>query len=284
MTDMTHFDLSDDGSAGFEGLSHENGNTYWWQSDLMAALGYESPSAFTKPISKAMQACTVIGVSVPDSFAHAKREEDGELVDDCKLSRFACYLVAMNADPRKPQVAKAQAYFAGMTEVARKALNDMAGLERVLIRDEMTDAEKMLSSAAKAAGVQNYAFFQNKGYMGLYNMSLNQIRARKGVDAKQVLLDFMGKEELAANLFRVTQTEAKIKNDRVRGQYNLEETAFQVGRKVRETIQNIGGTPPEQLPPSEDIKEVRRSLKQTHKEFTNIDKKALTKPKKKKGS
>lgn len=261
---------ADDGN--FEAHGHDNGHRYWWESDLRRLLGYEGEKGWDKASGRAIAACTALGIPVHENFQHTTREVDGEPVSDCKLSRFACYLIAMNGDPRKPEVARAQAYFASFAEAARQMALHLDGVERVVIRDEMIDREKSLSSVAKGAGVTDYALFQNAGYRGLYNMNLSQLKALKGVQGDRTLLDFMGKEELAANLFRITQTEAKIRKDKVRGQYNLENTAENVGRHVRNTIRDIGGTMPERLPPAEDLKTVKSGLKQTHRELKKLDK------------
>jgi len=178
----------------------------------------------------------------------------------------------MNADPRKSQVAHAQAYFAAIAEAFQRYVEESEDVERVLIRDDVTDREKSLSVTAKCAGVENYPFFQNAGYRGMYNMNLSRLRQRKAIPERRSPLDFMGKAELAANLFRITQTEEKMRAENVRGQGNAERAAETVGRKVRETMIELSGTPPEHLPLSEDIKEVKRSLKSTHKDFKKLDK------------
>lgn len=158
-----------------------------------------------------------------------------------------------------------------MAEAFRQHVQAADGVERVMIRSEVSERETALSSTASTHGVQNYAFFQNAGYRGLYNLDLNQIRARKGVPSGRSPLDFMGKTELAANLFRLTQTEDKIREDNIRGQKNLERTAESIGRKVRDTIKSIGGTPPEQLPAASDIRKVRSGLKKAGKEYAKLD-------------
>jgi DNA-damage-inducible protein D len=265
--EVFHFDST---KSNFESLGHTNGTRTWWARDLMTALGYQDFSSFERTINRAIRACTTIGIDVFENFQQGSREIDGRSVRDYKLSRFACYLTAMNGDVKKPEVAKAQAYFATVAEAARQYFQGAENVEPVVVRDEMTDGEKSLSSTAKNAGVLNYALFRNAGYRGLYNMDLFQLKKVKGVGDRS-LLDFMGKEELAANLFRITQTEAKINQERIRGQSALEAAATSVGRKVRQTMIAISGNRPEYLPISSDINEVRRGLKKTEKEFARLD-------------
>jgi DNA-damage-inducible protein D len=270
-----------DSDAGFEAMGSGNGHRWWWQSQLQTLLGYQSADSFNKVVGRALAACASLGIAAAENFTPAYREVGGEPRADMKMSRFACYLIAMNGDPRKPEVATAQAYFATLAEVARQAMVQADTVERVAVREEVADGEKALSSTANRAGVENYAFFQNSGYRGLYNMNLGRLKARKGVPSGRTVLDFMGKEELAANLFRITQTEAKIRHESIRGQWLLEETALSVGQKVRGTIRSIGGTMPEALPAEKDINAVRGDLKKTHKELQKMDsKKSLPRPKK----
>jgi DNA-damage-inducible protein D len=269
-------DAGPDGPDDFEACGHDNGHRYWWESDLRQLLGYGAGGGgWEKAVGRAIAACTALAIPVQENFEHTTRELDGDPISDCKLSRFACYLIAMNGDPRKPEVARAQAYFASFAEAARQMALHVDGVERVVVRDEMIDREKSLSSVAKGAGVSDYALFQNAGYRGLYNMNLSQLKRMKGVQNDRSLLDFMGKEELAANLFRITQTEAKIRKENVRGQYHLERTAESVGSHVRNTIEQIGGTMPERLPPAEDLKSVKSGLKKTARELKKLDKKKL---------
>jgi len=188
-------------------------------------------------------------------------------VPDYKLSKFACYLVAMNGDPKIEAVAKAQAYFAAIAEAVQKYVKSAEDIERLDIRMQLRDREKGLSSAASRHGVETYAFFQDAGYRGMYNMSLRQLRQHKGLDGKQVLLDFMGKRELAANLFRLTETEARIENNDIRGQKPLEVAASDVGREVRAMMLRQGGAPPEDLPLRADIKKIGTDLRATHKQL-----------------
>jgi DNA-damage-inducible protein D len=265
---LFHFDAS---RTSFEDLGKPNGATHWRGEDLMQALGYESDAAFAKAITRAKQACLSLGLEIEDHFA---RQADGSTV----LTRFGCYLVAMNGDPRKEEVAAAQVYFAAIAETFQNHLEHAEGIDRVLIREEVTDGQKSLAGTAKRHGVDNYGFFQNKGYMGMYNMSLARLEQIKGVPRGEQLIDRMGKSELAAHLFRITQTDEKIKRENIRGQRHLEDTAYVVGKRVRDTMLDLSGTAPESLPIAENIKQVRAKLKQTNKKLTSLDKK---KPKRK---
>jgi DNA-damage-inducible protein D len=261
---------------GFEAMRHENGFRFWWASELAILLGYESLHSFRKAIERAMITLTSLNVPIFENVIQEQRTVDGKTTIDYKLSRFACYLAAMNGDPKKPQVARAQAYFVSWAEACRLSLEEADAVERVGIRAEISDHERTLSGTAHRAGVVSYALFQNAGYRGLYNMDLYEIRRVKGVPEDRSPLDFMGKTELAANLFRVTQTEDKIQIERIHGQQALERTAKEVGRKVRNTMIEISGRRPENLAPAEDIKEVHKKLKSSHRQIRKIDKPAAT--------
>lgn len=255
----------------FESLSKTNGFRFWWASELAATLGYEGLNNFRKAIERAMMALTSMNIPIIENIVQQQREVDGKQLLDYKLSRFACYLAAMNGDPKKPQVAEAQKYFVTWAEACRLYLEEADGVERVAVRGEISEHERTLSGTAKMAGVTEYALFQNSGYRGLYNMDLWKVRMRKGVPKGRSPLDFMGKTELAANLFRVTQTEEKIRSERIRGQQSLERAAEDVGRKVRRTMIDISGKKPEDLPVAEDIKEVHKKLKSSQREIRKLD-------------
>lgn len=267
--DVFHFDQERD---NFEAFSRANGQTFWYASDLMRMLGYLALPSFRNAINRAMTACAALNISVSENFREEKREVDGKVQLDWKLSRFACYLAAMNGDTKKPQVAAAQAYFATMAEGLRRYIQSAEDVERVAIRDDISEREKTLSGVAKSAGVTVYPYFQNAGYRGMYNCNINDLRSIKGIPASRSPLDFMGKQELAANLFRITQTEAKIVNNNVRGQKNCESAASQVGQAVRQTMINTSGTRPESLAPADDIRQLQKGLKDAHREFKQIDK------------
>lgn len=267
--DLFHFDET---RPSFETISNQNGMLYWFASEFLSILGYTEYSPTLKPVQKAMQVMLSLEIDSSEHFREEYREVSGKRTKDLKLSRFACYLIAMNADIKKPQVAKAQVYFAKLAEFFQEYIHDHGDIERVGLREEVSDHEKSLTKAAKGAGLENFAFFQNQGYRGLYNMSLWEVRRLKGIPEKRTPLDFMGPEELGANIFRITQTEAKIRREQVRGQRALEATAYDVGRKVRDTIEKIGGLMPEELAPAEDIKHIRSDLKKTNRGFLKNDK------------
>lgn len=274
MTSIQVFHFQDD-CPNFEAMGRENGFRFWMASDLARCLGYDDFQAFSKSaINRAIGTCSTLGIPVEENFVQATTEVGGKSIKDFRLSRFACYLIAMNGDTRKQQVAQAQAYFAAVAESFRQFLEEADDIERINIRDEVSGREKSLSKTAKAAGVDNYAFFQNAGYRGMYNMNLSDLKHRKGMPINgkgRSLLDYMGKTELAANLFRITQTEAKINNENITGQGPCEGAALAVGRKVRETMIQLSGTPPESLPLAAPVQEAQRNLKQTHRGFKKLD-------------
>lgn len=250
----------------FEQQSRENGFTSWSAQEFAEHLGYKDYNAFFKSaINRATQVCVSLGIPMHEHFQ--QEPETG----DMRLSRFACYLAAMNGDPKKPGVAAAQAYFATFAEACRRYIEETGEFERILVRDEISEHEKSLNSTAKRAGVTKYGLFQNAGYRGLYNMNIGKLRRVKGIPDRRTPLDFMGKDELAANLFRVTQTDAKIKQDKIQGQRECERAAEQVGRKVRSTMQEISGQRPEDLPRAEDIKKVRSGVNSTRVGLQKID-------------
>lgn len=260
--------------VNFNNIAREDEFTFWYAREYMCMLGYESYSSFRNAINKALTTCMTLNIDVMENFRQVERRVQGKTVPDYKLSRFACYLVAMNADTKKKTVAKAQAFFAATAEAIRRYVDDTEDVERVLIREDVSVHEKSLNSTAKTAGVKDagFAFFQNAGYRGMYNMNLSRLKDYKGMSQKKrSLLDFMGRDELAANLFRITQTELKIKNESIQGQRNAENAASDVGKKVRKTMIEISGVRPEEMPLAEDIKKVRTSLKQTHKGLKKID-------------
>lgn len=266
--------------ADFEaaGQVDDDGNEFWFARDLQKLLGYAKWEHFVSVVDKAKEACFRSGHRVEDHFpgvgkmvplgSGAKRE-----IEDIALSRYASYLVAQNGDSRKQPIAFAQTYFAIQTrrQEIREQESSFAPLpedeKRLFLRDEIKKHNKALASAAKDAGVEtdkDFAIFQSHGYRGLYGgLNVSGIRERKGLGKSAKILDHMGSTELAANLFRATQTEEKLRRDRIEGRAAANRTHHDIGRKVRQTIREIGGTMPEDLPAAEDIAKVeKRKLKQ----------------------
>ena len=246
----------------FESIKHVNeyGQEFWYARELQVALEYSKWQNFVNVINRAMESCKNSGMNTSDHFAEvSKMVEIGsdttrEIVD-IQLSRYACYLIVQNGDPRKKVIALGQTYFAVKTR-QQELIEHFDELDethkRLAIRREMAEHNKMLVAAAKDAGVKTpieYATFQNFGYMGLYGgLKAADIHKRKNLKDNQNILDHMGYEELAANLFRATQTEAKLRRDNIQGKAAANKTHYDVGSKVRQTIKDLGGTMPEDLP------------------------------------
>ena len=261
------------GGKTFEDLKQTNthGAEYWSARHLQSLLGYSQWRRFEQAIERAKTSCKESGNSPDHHFAGAGKPITGgkgavQLVDDYHLSRFACYLIAQNGDPRKPEIAQAQKYFAVQTR--RQELSDQAAtdLERLELRKQTAEEFKALSGAAQSAGVQNKMFgvFHDAGYKGLYGgLGRDGIKLRKAIPDKDNLLDRMNATELAANQFRMTQTRDKLGRERVQNQSQAIQTHEQVGKEVRDAIKRIGGTLPENIAPAEHIKEVEKRLKTT---------------------
>lgn len=256
-------------SNTFERIKHSrpSGEEFWSARELARALAYLSFRNFEPVIEKAREACAQSGHAVGDHIAEMRNMVDigsgaQRSIDDWALSRYACYLVIQNADPSKPLVALGQTYFAVQTR--RQELADDAALKedrtRLLLRAEMKKHNKTLASVAKQAGVVqpvDYAIFMDHGYHGLYGgLSSRDIHARKRLKPKEQILDHMGSTELAANLFRATQTGEKLRRENVRHKDQANRTHDEVGRKVRRTIHELGGMMPENLPVAENIRQV----------------------------
>jgi len=247
----------------------EYGNEFWYARALAKILDYADFRNFTKVIYKAISACEASGNKASDHIVEANEmvkigSNAERVMGSFSLSRYACYLIVQNGDPSKPVIAAGQTYFAIQTR--RKELEDDTGFQqlseeqkRLMLRNELVEHNKYLAAAAKDAGVQSgldYAIFQNHGYKGLYGGLDNKaIHARKKLKKSHKILDHMGSTELAANLFRATQTEEKLKRDQIKGKSLANQTHHDVGAKIRETIKELGGTMPEELPtPDKSIK------------------------------
>ena len=259
----------------FESIKHINeyGEEYWLARELQSVLEYARWENFSKAIDRAQKACANTGFEVDDHFREVtKMVQLGSgaerAVDDVMLSRYACYLVVMNGDPNKEVIAVGQTYFAVKTrqqELIEKYEEMSEDQKRLAIRNEMKRHNIALADAAHDAGViepKDYAIFQNKGYQGLYGgLGVKEIHARKGLKKSQKILDHMGSTELAANLFRATQTEEKLRRENIQGKAAANQTHYDVGRKVRQTIQELGGTMPEDLPtPEKSVQQIEREV------------------------
>lgn len=243
------------------------GFPYWYGRDLMEILDYARWENFTNVVNSAIEACDNSGRFSSDHFRYmTEMIEAGKGAkkkrENVALSRYACYLVAMNADPSLPQVATAQTYFAEQTgkQEYLEALTDQQ--RRLLLRGRVADANKKLFGAAKAAGVRHYAIFYDAGLTGLYGgIGRKEIKRRKGIPDKEDFLDCIDREELAANEFRATQTEAKLRRDRTQTEAAANYTHYTVGKKIRSAIEDIQGTMPEKLPAVPSIKKLAAKQK-----------------------
>ena len=279
--------LTKKATATFESIKKidKNGVEYWLSRDLAKILEYADYRNFITVINKAKEACSNSGNDVLDHFGDVTEmvtigSGAQRHIDTIKLTRYACYLTVQNADPSKAIVAQAQTYFAIQTRIAEvqqmEEYNRLSTEEekRLFLREEMAKHNSQLADAAKDAGViepYDYAIFQNYGYQGLYGgLGAKEIHARKGLKKSQKILDHMGSTELAANLFRATQTEEKLRRENIKGKMKANKTHYDVGKKVRQTIKELGGTMPEDLPVAESIKSVEAKQRKMLKGKENI--------------
>lgn len=270
---MINRNLQSIGTESFESLKriNEHGAEYWSARDLQKLFGYKEWRKFEGSVKKAMISCQESGNPQEYHFVGAanmiKTGKGAERnAKDYHLSRFACYLIAQNGDPRKSEIATAQQYFAVQTR--KQELNELlaADLERLELRKQTSEEFKALSSAAKNAGVQNAMFgvFHDAGYKGLYGgLGIEAIKNRKSIPKADQLLDRMDSIELAANQFRMTQTRDKLKRQGINNQSSAIQTHHEVGKEVRTAIERIGGTLPENIPAAEPIKQVEKRIKNT---------------------
>ena len=273
---MSSRDIEKKHHQTFDSLKHVNDDAeFWYARDLQAVLDYSTWDKFKPVIQKAITACENSGHHADDHFSQvvkmvrigsgAHRE-----IEDYELSRYACYLIVQNGDPTKSVIANGQTYFAMQTR--RQELADDVNFQRLkedekrlFLRREMREHNKQLVEAAQQAGVEtnlDFAIFQNHGYKGLYGgLDAKGIHDRKGLKPSQQILDHMGSTELAANLFRATQTEDKLRREEIHGKTKANQTHYQVGAKVRKTIEELGGTMPEDLPnPQESAKKLEQKI------------------------
>lgn len=245
-----------------------DGNEYWFARDLQEVLEYSEWRNFSKIIEKAKNACETSGHRVQSEFVDTNKLVDvganlQRSIQDIVLSRYACYLIAMNGDPRKEVIALAQTYFAVKTHEQEQLELQNEDSLRLQIRQDIKEHNISLAEAANQAGIKeprDYAIFQNEGYKGLYGgLGVKQIHARKGLKKSQKILDHMGSTELAANLFRATQTDEKLRREGIKGKPQANKVHHDVGAKVRQTIKELGGTMPEDLDtPTKSIQQIKK--------------------------
>ena len=258
----------------FEDIKHidENGKEYWEARELMPLLEYSKWERFSNAIDNAKKSCENSGYNVDDHFPDAGKmvqigSNTKRKIQDYKLSRYACYLIVQNGDSRKKAVALGQTYFAIQTrkqELSEKEYSELTEDEKRLYQRNLTrKGNYSLNITARNCGVKNFDKFHNFGYKGLYNgETANDIAKRKGLRYREDILDNMGSEELVANLFRISQTEAKLKKDNVKTEIIANDTHYTIGKNIREVIVKNGGTLPEDLPtPNKSLKEIEKEIK-----------------------
>lgn len=255
--------------VGFEDCADESDGRHWYFTDVMEMFGYRSRASFQKVVNKAMSTCASLNIDIAESFVACRDSGKGAF----KFNRFACYLIAMQSDEKKPEVKAARVYLA---EFASSVMEEVAAandLGRIELREELKTSEKMMSGVAQQAGLRGkeFAFFKDAGYRGMYNMPLSALKRRKGLE-KGVLYDFMCQTELAANFFRVTQTSERVKSYRLRGVKAVSESAEAVGGEVRRMMKKNSGVLPEDIPLTEHVKEAHKRLKTTARKMKLVDK------------
>ena len=265
-------------NKSFEDIKHidENGIEYWNARELQNVLNYKEWRKFENVINKAKESCKNSDISVLEHFVDvdklSKRANNAEVViKDYKLTRYACYLIAQNGDTRKKVIALAQTYFAIQTrkqEISEKEYTSLTEDEKRFYQRNLTrKGNYSLNQTAKKAGVKNFDKFHNAGYKGLYNgETADDIAKRKGLRYREDILDNMGSDELIANLFRISQTEQKLKKDNIQTEKEANKTHFNIGKNIREVIAKNGGTMPEDLPtPKKSLKQLEKENKKTLK-------------------
>lgn len=264
----------------FEDIKHvdENSNEYWFARELMPLLGYRKWERFTNAINNGKTSCVKSGYDINDHFPEVGKmvqigSKTSRKLVDYKLSRYACYLIVQNGDSRKEAIALGQTYFAIQTrkqELSEKEYNELTEDEKRLFRrNQARKGNYNLNKTAVNSGVKDLARFHNAGYKGLYNgETADDIFKRKKLRYREDILDNMGSEELADNIFRIAQTDAKLKRDNVDNEYTANSIHYEVGREVRNSIKRLGGTMPERLPtPNKSLKELEKEKKMKTNNF-----------------
>ena len=267
-------------NANFEDIKHidESGIEFWYARELQLVLNYKEWRKFENVINKAKESCKNSDISVLDCFVDVDKsiisgKGRKSIIKDYKLNRYACYLIAQNGDSRKKVIALAQTYFAVQTrkqEISEKEYSMLTEDEKRFYQRDLTrKGNYSLNQVAKKAGVKNFDRFHNSGYKGLYNgETADDIAKRKGLRYREDILDNMGSDELIANLFRISQTEQKLKKDNIQTEKEANETHYNIGKNIREVITKNGGTMPEDLPtPEKSLKELEKENKKSVKKY-----------------
>ena len=276
-----NYDIEQYPESIFERIKHisKKGNEYWLARELQKVLDYDEWRNFESVIKKAKTACENSGNTASDHFVDVNKMVKigagaNRNISDIAMTRYACYLVVQNGDPRKEVIALGQTYFAIKTR-QQELIEDYEHLneeeKRIAVRNEMVRHNKSLAEAAQQAGViepKDYAIFQNRGYQGLYGgLTAKEIHTKKRLKKNQQILDHMGSTELAANLFRATQTDEKLRREKIKGKNRANQAHYEVGSKIRQTIQELGGTMPEDLPtPKKSIQQIETAQNKNNKE------------------
>ena len=266
----------------FEEIKHidKNGSEYWLARELKQVLEYKEWRKFNNVINKATIACKNSKVIIEQHFVQVDKtirmpRNASKIINDYKLSRYACYLIVQNADSKKEVIALGQTYFAIQTrkqELSEKEYSELTEDEKRFYQRDLTrKGNYSLNIAARNAGVKNFDKFHNSGYKGLYNgETANDIAKRKKLRYREDILDNMGSDELISNLFRISQTEQKLKNENIKLESKANETHYEVGKEIRNTIKKLGGTMPENLPtPDKSLKELEKERKNNNERFCN---------------
>lgn len=271
---MTNVELEKYNESTFDGIKHIDkfGNEYWEARELQIALGYAQWRRFEDVIRKAKLACVNSNYNISEHFADIGKtipmpKGATKIVLDYKLSRYACYLIVQNADPRKKVIALGQTYFAVQTRKQELSEEEYERLsedeKRLYRRKQIKDGNYLLNKMAAKVGVKNFDKFHNSGYKGLYNgETADDIAKRKGLRYREDILDNMGSDELIANSFRISQTEQSLRNNNINKEIDASNTHFKIGINIREVIKKNGGTMPENIPtPNKSLKELEKGNK-----------------------
>jgi DNA-damage-inducible protein D len=265
---MTPFNIQ-----SFEDSAQQNGVCYWHAHQFMGALGYEHWPTFQKVINRAISSCARLGIDISEVFIPQVLVQEGKVIHTFKLTRFACFLITTHADDKKPEVASAKLTLADLADALISEKIQEGAFERIEVRDELKAGESVMTGAAKAAGLESSQFglFKDAGFRGMYNMPLKELIAHKGTPDGKTLYDFMGKTELAANLFRVTQTAERIKHQNLSGLIQVKDAATRVGQDVRSVMLKSSGVKPEDLPAEQHIDGIKKQIKTAHKAMKKLD-------------